>query len=132
MKILLVVLCFLISSYSKANCNIFIPEKEYLHDSGYTITFDFNQIINDKNYIEVVTQNEAYYRLELEGVERVTPTFHFAMAIFRVVKTNGEVITKVQEQTRCFTQLCGISDYVSSFRKAYQSLKTKLVSCTSY
>jgi hypothetical protein len=132
MKILLVVLCFLISSYSMANCNIFIPKKEYLHDSGYSITFDFNQIINDKNYIEVFSQVEANYRLELEGVERVTPTFHFAMAIFRVVNLNGEIVSKVQEQTRCFTQLCGISDYVSSFRKAYQSLRNKLVSCASY
>jgi hypothetical protein len=130
MKKILIGLSLFLSLNSMANCNIFIPKKEYLHDSGYSISFDFTSIIGPKNYIEVYSQSEATYRLELEGVERVTPTFHFAMAILRVVSSNGELVTKSQQQTRCYTQLCGISDYGSSFRKAYQELKTKLLSCS--
>jgi hypothetical protein len=130
MRKILIGLSLFISFNSMANCNIFIPEKDYLHDSGYSISFDFTAIITPKNYVEVYSQAEASYRLELEGIERVTPTFHFAMAILRVVTANGELVSKSQQQTRCLTQFCGVSDYGSSFKKAYQELKTKLMSCS--
>ncbi|MFZ4713585.1 MAG: hypothetical protein ACOYL6_07735 [Bacteriovoracaceae bacterium] len=129
MKILSTSLLLLISYNSFANCHIFIPKKEFLHDSGYSIMFDFNLVIGPKNYIEVYSQDEASYRLELEGIERVTPTFHFAVGILRLVKANGELVFKTQEQNRCLTQYCAISDYGKSFKKAYKGFLSGIPNC---
>ena len=123
MRLLIVAtILFSMTSTSMANCRVFIPEKEFLHDSGYSIRFDFTKMLSDKNYSEVLSSDEADYVLKLEGIEQET-RIHRAVTRMEV----GSI--KVEESVACFTQYCGISDYAKSFNKSYKKLSKQLPAC---
>lgn len=119
---LIAAILFSIASTAMANCRVFIPEKEFLHDSGYSIRFDFTKMLSDKHYAEVTSMDEANYILKLEGIEQET-RIHRAVSRMEI----GEI--KVEESVACFTQYCGISDYAKSFNKSYKKLSKLLPAC---
>ena len=122
MRLVLLLASMLFSFSIMANCNVFIPEKEF-NASGYPIIFDFTKLLESKNYLEVYSPEQADLWLTIEGVEFEGPRFHRAQAIMKL----GDF--KVDESVLCLTQFCGVSDYGKAFRKAYKKLSALIPQC---
>lgn len=118
---LLIAASLLLTQVVYADCRVYIPEKLF-YNSGYTISFDFTKMLNDKKYSEVYSPEEADFELKLEGIEQ-EGRFHKAVAVLEM----GPY--KVQESITCFTQLCGISDYGKAFSKSYKKLSALIPVC---
>ncbi len=112
------------ASSAQAQCRVHVPVKDYLHDSGYSIYFDFSAIFDRKGYQEVEDASLADHVLFLEGME-IEGRFHRAQARFLF----GDL--EVSTRRVCLTQYCGISDFAGAFRKAYRSLENKIPLCSS-
>ncbi len=119
---LAVLSCWLLPSVTLADCRVHIPQKEFLHDSGFSIRFDFESILTAKGYVEVPEPAASDLMLTLSGQE-VEGRLHRARAEMRF----GNL--QVVEEKICFTQWCGIQDYASAFRKAYRSLGRRISNC---
>lgn len=117
------------SSNAMSACQVIIPEKDFLHDSGYSLTFDFTKLLNDNGYVETYDASKADYELRLEGIERVTPRFHHAVGKLELIAYNGDGDYVAAESILCFTQFCGISDYARAFNKSYKKLNRALPHC---
>lgn len=104
-----------------ANCQVYVPEKEF-YNSGYTITFDFTKMLNDKNYTEVYSRETADQEIKIQGIEQ-EGRLHRAVAILEL----GQI--KAEESVLCYTQNCGISDYGKAFNKAYKKLSKLIPVC---
>ena len=118
---LLMIAFLLLSQVAFADCRVYVPEKEF-YNSGYTITFDFYKMLNDKKYSEVYTPDEADFILKLEGIEQ-EGRLHKAVGVLEL----GPY--KVKESITCFTQLCGISDYARAFSKSYKKISALIPVC---
>lgn len=118
---LLIIALLLLSQVAHADCRVYAPTKVF-YNSGYTITFDFYKMLNDKKYSEVYTSEEADFVLKVEGIEQ-EGRLHKAVAVLEM----GPY--KVQESITCFTQLCGISDYGKAFSKSYKKLSALIPVC---
>lgn len=118
---ILVIAVLLLSQLAHADCRVYVPEKEF-HNSGYTITFDFYKMLNDKKYSEVNTPEEADFVLKVEGIEQ-EGRLHKAVAVLEM----GPY--KALDSVTCFTQLCGISDYGKAFSKSYKKLAALIPVC---
>ncbi len=117
-------LFFLLSGVSaEAGCRVFVPEKEFLHDSGYSIRFDFSSVLNSKKYEEVYDPSLADFVLSISGSE-IEGRLHRAEARIKM----GDL--EVSKRRLCLTQFCGISDYAKSFSKAYREFSRSLPVCT--
>jgi hypothetical protein len=105
-----------------ADCRVYIPQKEFLHDSGYSIRFEFETVLSPKGYVEVFEPGASDLVLMVSGQE-VEGRLHRARAemIF------GDL--RITEEKICFTQWCGIQDYASAFRKAYRNLSRRIPAC---
>lgn len=112
-----------LSITAQAQCRVHVPVKDFLHESGYSIYFDFAAIFDRKGYQEVEDASLADHVLLLEGME-IEGRFHRAQA--RFLFGDLEVFTR----RVCLTQYCGISDYAVAFRKAYRSLDKKIPPCS--
>lgn len=121
-NMLILTIVLLMTSTAIADCRVFIPEKEFLHDSGYSIRFDFTKMLTDKKYTEVSSPEMADYILTLGGLEQES-RIHRAVTRMEM----GEV--RVEESVACFTQNCGISDFAKSFNRSYKKLAKKLLDC---
>jgi len=122
MRYMLLLASFFISFSVLANCNVYIPEKEF-NASGYPIMFDFTKMLEAKNYQEVYSSEQADLWLTIEGIEFEGPRFHRAQAIMKL----GDY--KVDESVLCLTQFCGVSDYGKAFNKAYKKLSALIPIC---
>lgn len=120
MRLLIIGLLFL-SQVVHADCRVYVPKKVF-YNSGYTITFDFYKMLNDKKYSEVYTPEEADFILNLEGIEQ-EGRLHKALAVLEM----GPY--KAQDSVTCFTQLCGISDYGKAFSKVYKKMSGLIPVC---
>jgi hypothetical protein len=119
----LVVLVFMILSHSAlSQCNVFIPKKSFLHDSGYSIDFNLTSLFASKGYTEVSDINLAEHVLNIEGTE-LLGRFHRANSSFVM----GPVVSI--KSVICLTQFCSISDYAKAFNKAYKSFSQSLPTC---
>lgn len=107
---------------AQAGCNVYIPEREFHHDSGYAITFNFHQLLTEKNYTEVDSAEAADYILKIEGVE-VDGRFHKALSRMEM----GSY--KAEESVTCLTQYCGLADYARSFNKSYKKISKQIPHC---
>ncbi len=125
MRILIFLSLLLCHAPVWANCQVFIPEKDFLHDSGYSLSFDFSAMLSAKNYVETYDAGAADYELHLEGIEHSGRFFHHAVGQLELVSASGESF-KASESVRCFTQFCALSDYARAFNKSYKKL-TKLI-----
>lgn len=121
---LFVVAALLLSqvSFARANCRVFIPEREFHHDSGYSINFNFQALLRPKNYTEVPSREEADQELIVKGTEQ-TGRIHRALARMEM----GNL--KVEDSVMCFTQLCGVGDYAQAFNKVYKKFSKQLPVC---
>lgn len=113
---------FFITDASWASCRVYIPNKLFSH-AGYSIQFDFTEVLQKKGYTEVTRSPEADHTLDLEGTERIGRRFHFAEAQISMSGIRGS-FEKV-----CITQLCGIQDFARSFLKAYRQFDRNLPRC---
>lgn len=129
MRLLLLSMSLMFTTHVMGNCKVFIPEKEFLHDSGYSIRFDFTELLSKKNYKETYIQEEANFEITLRGIERETPRFHHAVGFLEMSDGEGNLYT-VQESKLCFTQFCSISDYARAFNKSYKKLGKMIPSCS--
>jgi hypothetical protein len=121
-KVLTGLVLFLLPGVTLAECRVYIPEKEFLHSSGYAIQFDFESILTPRGYVEVIDPSTSDLVLTVSGQE-VEGRFHRARAEMRF----GSL--QITEEKICFTQWCGIQDYASAFRKAYRSLGRRISNC---
>lgn len=121
MRLLIAALLLLSAVTGQADCRVYVPEKVF-YNSGYTITFDFYKMLNDKKYSEVYTPEEADFVLKLEGIEQ-EGRLHKAVAVMEM----GPY--KAQDSVTCFTQLCGISDYGKAFSKVYKKMSALILVC---
>lgn len=112
----------LFSNFLFADCKVFVPEKTFLHDSGYSITFDFSKLFSDKGYQEVYSSDEAQQTLAVVGIE-IEGRLHKAEGSLRF----GNL--EATERVTCLTQYCGISDYGKAFNRAYKKLSKQLPTC---
>lgn len=121
---LLLVLSLFVSQIviAQAGCNVFIPEREFHHDSGYTITFNFYELLGTKNYTEVDSAEAADYILKIEGVE-VDGRFHKALSRMEM----GPY--KAEETVTCLTMNCGLADYARSFNKTFKMISKQIPHC---
>ncbi len=122
MKVLVILSMMLVTNLAFAQCKVFVPERIFYHDSGYSINFDFYSLLQPKGYMEVASAEEADHVLTVLGTE-LEGRFHKAQASMVM----GSV--KVIETKTCLTQLCGISDYAKAFNKAYKKFSKQLQSC---
>ena len=122
MRFILTLCSFFLSLNAVANCHVYIPEKEFYHQ-GYTVYFDFTEMLTKKNFIEVSSQAEADQILHLEGVEVEGPRFHTAKSMMTI----GDL--KVMDSKVCLTQLCSIRDFAKAFIKSYKKLSELLPVC---
>lgn len=122
MKVVLILSMMLVTKLAFAQCRVFVPERIFHHDSGYSINFDFYSLLQPKGYKEVAFEEEADDVLRVAGVE-LDGRFHKAQASMVM----GAV--KVIETQTCMTQLCGISDYAKAFNKAYKKFSKQLPAC---
>ncbi len=123
MRLLIVAALYLSQvSFAQANCNVYIPEREFHHDSGFSLNFNFQQLLGDKGYVEVATAEEEDHILKIEGVE-VDGRFHKALARMEMGPW------KAEETVTCLTQYCGLSDYARSFNKAYKKISKQIPRC---
>jgi hypothetical protein len=113
---------FLVPAMAFADCRVYVPQKEFLHDSGYSIRFDFESILAPRGYQEVFEASASDHVLRISGQE-VSGRLHRARAemTFRDLH--------ITEEKVCFTQWCGIQDYAAAFRKAYRSLGRRMQNC---
>ena len=102
-------------------CDVYIPEKTFYHDSGYSINFEFDSILSSKRYFEVGTK-DATYVLTFHG-EEIRGRFRKARAILSM----GE--THIQKEVTCFYMTCGITDYQKAFSKAFSEFSKNLKEC---
>jgi hypothetical protein len=121
MKKILFILMLTIGTHAFANCEVYIPNKYFHHDSGYSINFDFYKLLQPKGYVEV-GDSSAPQVLLIEGQE-ITGRFHKAQA--RMSFGDIHIIQNVV----CLTQWCGVSDYAKAFNKAYRRLSDQLPFC---
>jgi hypothetical protein len=122
MKILLILSMMIVTTFANANCNVFVPDRIFHHDSGYSINFDFYSLLESKGYREVDHAEDADHVLKIEGVE-LEGRFHKAQAGISM----GTL--KILETQTCLTQFCGISDYAKAFNKAYRKFSKQLPAC---
>jgi len=115
------------SVLASENCKVFIPVKHYWH-AGYTIYFDFGNILREKKLVEVPEETLADFVLKVEGNEVEQRYFHHAQARLSVYHNSGKSI-EYQESIRCFTQFCGIADFAKSFNRAYRKLLKNHPAC---
>jgi hypothetical protein len=115
-------LAFLISTHAFAKCRIYIPVKSFNHE-GYTVFFDFNDLLSKKNYTEVFNPDEADDVIMVDGVEIDGPRFHHAKSIIEMVDL------KIEDSVTCLTQICSIRDFGKAFRKSYKKLSDQLPDC---
>jgi hypothetical protein len=123
MKILLGILFCVSSSLSIAACNVYVPKKEFFHDSGYSISFDFYAIFEAKGYREVDGVESADQILTFEGSD-LPGRFRKAQAIIEM----GEI--RSEFKVTCLMQLCSIRDFAKSFQRAYQDFSQKVPHCS--
>lgn len=71
--------------------------------------------------IEVEDESLAELILLVEGEEAEERYFHHAVARLSISDKFGKSL-EYKESIRCFTQLCGIRDFVKSFNSAYKKL----------
>lgn len=112
----------LFSNFLFADCKVFVPEKTFLHTSGYSISFDFTKMLSEKGYTEVFSVDEASGVLELAGNE-IEERLHKAEGTLKL----GDLM--VSERVTCFTQYCAISDYAKAFNKVYKKFSKQLPAC---
>ncbi len=105
-----------------AECRVHVPVKEFWHDSGYSIRFDFQAVLEPKGYLEVVEASQSDLVLMVSGQE-VQGRIHRARAELSLGSLS------VSAEKLCFTQWCGIQDYAAAFRKAYRLLARRLPVC---
>ena len=119
---ILFLFAFLVSTQSFAKCRIYIPVKSFNHE-GYTVFFDFNDLLTKKNYTEVFSPDEADDVIMVNGVEIEGPRFHHAKSIIEMVDL------KIEDSVTCLTQICSIRDFGKAFRKSYKKLSDQLPHC---
>jgi hypothetical protein len=124
---LLIVLIILSSAMTQASCKVFIPVKEFLH-AGYTIYFDFETILKNKNMEETNEELKADYTLVANGFELEERYFNYAATNLTINDMSGKS-HEYQERVRCLTQLCGVSDFSKSFNKVFRKLLKIHPSC---
>lgn len=122
MKFLLTAFFLSFSSFSFSQCNVFVPEKTFYHDSGYSIDFEFSSLLSSKGYVEVFDASSSDFTLDVSG-EEVKGRFHRAKATFSM-----DSITST-ESVLCLTQYCSIVDYGKAFRKAFKKFSESIPSC---
>lgn len=122
MKVLLILSTMLLTNVAFARCKVFVPERIFHHDSGYSINFDFYSLLQPKGYSEVESPEAADLILKVEGLE-VEGRLHKAQATLAM-----DTLSVTEVQT-CFTQFCGISDYAKAFNKAYKKFSKQLPAC---
>jgi hypothetical protein len=122
MKMIVTVFFAMTSFIAQAsnNCKVFIPTKDYWH-AGYTIYFDFENILKEKKMVEVYEQSNADFILLVEGNELEERYFHHAFAKLSLNQKSGKSL-EYTDSRRCFTQFCGIADFAKSFNRAYRKL----------
>lgn len=122
MNRILLVLGLIISTNSFAKCRIYIPVKSFNHE-GYTVFFEFGELLKSKNYQEVETPEEADDAIMIDGVEIAGPRFHHAKSTIEMVDL------KIEDSVTCFTQICSIRDFGKAFRRSYKKLSEQLPEC---
>lgn len=122
MKWISALLCALYASVSMANCQVYVPVKEFNY-AGLVIRFDFYTLFNEKGYKEVTNVGEADYELKLSDEEVIGRYFHQARASYELIdlRSHQSKLSIVNDKT-CFTQNCGISDYRSVWVKGYKKI----------
>ena len=119
---LLFVTALLFSSSSFGKCRIYVPIKAFDHQ-GYTVYFDFTELLKRKNYTEVLNAEEADDAIVVDGIEAEGPRFHKAKSIIEMVDI------KIEDSVICLTQLCTIRDFAKAFNKSYKKLSDQLPNC---
>ncbi len=119
---LMFVTVLLFSTSSFAKCRIYVPVKAFDHQ-GYTVYFDFTELLKRKNYTEVPTSDEADDSIVIDGIEVEGPRFHKAKSIIEMVDM------KIEDSVICLTQLCTIRDFAKAFNKSYKKLSDQLPNC---
>jgi hypothetical protein len=128
MKTLISLCLILFPLISHSNCKVFIPEKVFLH-AGLEINFDFSKILKDKNYYEVLTNNEGHdYEVHIQGIEPDRNHFHFAETLITFLDSQRDLV-KAGGSVRCFTQNCGVGDFAKSFNKSMKSFAKNIPPC---
>jgi hypothetical protein len=122
MKYIVTVLFLIFSSQAFSQCNVFIPQKTFYHDSGYAINFEFSSLLYSKGYVEVFDVDSADSILEVSG-EEVMGRFHRAKATFSMNSVT------YSDSVLCLTHYCSISDYGKAFRKVYKKFSEALSNC---
>lgn len=111
-----------------ADCKVYIPVKEFLHESGLSISFDFDKILNKKNYQETMIPGEASYQILVSGNEEVSSSFHRAVGYMEMMDLKGAVY-KVEKSVLCLTQNCSIKDYAKAFNQTLIKLGKAIPAC---
>ncbi len=119
---LLFVTGILFSTSSFAKCRIYVPVKAFDHQ-GYTVYFNFAELLKRKNYTEVLTSEEADDAIVVDGIEVEGPRFHRAKSVIEMIDM------KIEDSVICLTQLCTIRDFAKAFNKSYKKLSDQLPNC---
>lgn len=117
----LILLSVLLSSQAWANCNVHIPQREFDY-AGYSIGFNFDNLLRDKGYFEIDDSARASFILKIEGIVKEGT---FQKAITKVSLADYKAETSIL----CLTQNCALDDFMRSFNKSLKKLKRKLPQC---
>lgn len=112
---------FLAGSNVWASGRVYVPY-EYFSYAGYTIEFNFDQLLMPKGYVRVEQADQADYVLEVLGEEVATRRFQNAKAQMILTNLKTGVSLKGEKTRRCMTQSCGISDFAKAFNQSYKEL----------
>ena len=128
MKKMILGLLLTVSFNTWSACNVYITSPGYHHESGHTIQFNFGPMLSERGYSLVVEESKANFLLDIDGEERQGKYLPqaFTQMIFR--STSGQVLES-ETSVRCYTQACGVSDFIKSFNKSYRAMAKKLASC---
>ncbi len=110
------------SHSASAACLVYVPEKTYLHSSGYTIRLDLESLLSSKGYEETDRPELAQYLFLMKG-EEIEGRIHRAKT---TLSLNEFSVTKDRV---CLTQWCGVSDYGVAFGRAYRAMMKSLPAC---
>jgi hypothetical protein len=119
LKSLFFILLLSIVKFSHAECDVFIPIKDFWH-AGYVIHFDLDPFMKSKNLVEVYDQSQANSVLRIKGFEVKEKFFNYAHSEITVTTKTQTYI--YQDSKRCLTQLCGVSDFTKTFNRSLRKM----------
>lgn len=138
MKILLLFLFSILSvnlvhaNTGDVSCKISTGELEWAYQ-GYPINFSSYvlKILDEKGYTRVQSREDASTHLEIKMAVRPSKHFEFATAAFFWSDATGNNILDFEREKMCWTQACGITDFIKPLRAVIAELDSRLPNCAS-